>query len=81
MDMHISWIGKAKSMPFAESAETILGCAPSSANDLAGAGVYSAGFSGGLSIVVDRRTPVFMRRESARFGDSERKAQFVNFIV
>ncbi len=61
-------------MPFADSAETIFGCAPSSANDLAGAGVFSTGFSSGLSIVVDRRTPVLMRRESARFGDPERMA-------
>gem|GEM_PF-1680280 len=72
--MHISWMGKAKSMPLAESAETILGCAPSSANDLAGASVFSAWFSGGFSVVVDRGTPVLMRRESARFGDPERMA-------
>jgi hypothetical protein len=63
-------------MPLAESAETIFGCAPSSANDLGWAGVYSAGFSGRLSIVVDRRTPVLMRRETARFGDHERVAQW-----
>jgi len=67
-------MGKAKSMPLAESAETILGCAPSSANDLAGASVFSAWFSGGFSVVVDRGTPVLMRRESARFGDPERMA-------
>lgn len=64
-------------MPFAESAETILGCAPSSANDLGVAGVCSAGFSGRLSIVVDRRTPVLMRRKTARFGDPERVAHYL----
>jgi hypothetical protein len=77
MDMHISWIGKAKSIPFAESAETILGWAPSSANDFGWVGVFSAGLSSGLSIVVDRGTPVFMRRGISHLGEPERMAQYL----